>query len=39
MTDEALRTSVKGLMPKAKDELAELVSFKSVADAKQFPVK
>jgi cysteinylglycine-S-conjugate dipeptidase len=39
MTDEALRTSIKGLMPKAKDELAELVSFKSVADAKQFPVE
>ena len=39
MTDDALRTSVKGLMPRAKNELAELVSFKSVADAKQFPVE
>ncbi|HTZ04620.1 MAG TPA: dipeptidase [Gaiellaceae bacterium] len=26
-------------MPRARDELAELVSFKSVADAKQFPVE
>ena len=39
MSADALRTSVKGLMPQAKAELAELVSFKSVADAKQFPVE
>jgi acetylornithine deacetylase/succinyl-diaminopimelate desuccinylase-like protein len=39
MNDDAVRTNVKGLMPKVKDELAELVSFKSVADAKQFPVE
>jgi cysteinylglycine-S-conjugate dipeptidase len=32
-----LREAVKGLMGQAKDDLAELVSFKSVADAKQFP--
>ena len=35
-TDE-LRAAVKGLMPQAKRDLAELVSFKSVADPKQFP--
>jgi acetylornithine deacetylase/succinyl-diaminopimelate desuccinylase-like protein len=34
---DALRTAVRGLMPRAKDELAELVAFKSVADPKQFP--
>src|SRR6478735_4447289 len=32
-----LREAVKGLMGRAKDDLAELVAFKSVADAKQFP--
>lgn len=37
MSVEELRGAVTSLMPRAKDELAELVSFKSVADAKQFP--
>jgi acetylornithine deacetylase/succinyl-diaminopimelate desuccinylase-like protein len=32
-----LRPVVRGLMPQAKADLAELVSFKSVADPKQFP--
>lgn len=32
-----LRDTIAGLMPKAKSDLAELVSFKSVADARQFP--
>ena len=34
-TDE-LRAAVKGLMPQAKRDLAELVAFKSVADPAQF---
>ena len=37
MSTDTIRANVKELMPKAKDELAELVSFQSVADAKQFP--
>jgi acetylornithine deacetylase/succinyl-diaminopimelate desuccinylase-like protein len=37
MPVDELRQAVKGLMPSAKEDLAELVSFKSVADAKQFP--
>ena len=32
-----LREAVKALMPRAKDDLAELVAFQSVADPKQFP--
>src|SRR3954451_6416674 len=32
-----LRSSVAGLMARAKDDLAELVSFQSVADPKQYP--
>jgi acetylornithine deacetylase/succinyl-diaminopimelate desuccinylase-like protein len=32
-----LRDTVTGLMGRAKDDLAELVSFRSVADAKQYP--
>ena len=36
---EALRENVKELMPRARDELAELVSYKSVADPKQFPAE
>jgi acetylornithine deacetylase/succinyl-diaminopimelate desuccinylase-like protein len=32
-----LRASVAGLMARAKDDLAELVAFKSVADPKQYP--
>jgi acetylornithine deacetylase/succinyl-diaminopimelate desuccinylase-like protein len=32
-----LRDTVKGLMGRAKDDLAELVSFRSVADPKQYP--
>jgi cysteinylglycine-S-conjugate dipeptidase len=39
MSVDTIRSNVQGLMPKAKDELAELVAFQSVADAKQFPVE
>ena len=39
MSADAVRSAVRDLMPRARDELAELVSFKSVADAKQFPVE
>ena len=34
---DELREAVKGLMGRAKDDLAELVSFQSVADPKQYP--
>jgi acetylornithine deacetylase/succinyl-diaminopimelate desuccinylase-like protein len=34
---EALRDKVKALMPQARRDLAEMVSFKSVHDAAQFP--
>jgi acetylornithine deacetylase/succinyl-diaminopimelate desuccinylase-like protein len=34
---EALRDKVKGLMPQARSDLAQMVSFKSVHDAAQFP--
>ena len=34
-----LREAVKALMGQAKDDLAELVSFQSVADPKQFPAE
>ena len=37
MPVDELRQAVKGLMGQAKDDLAELVSFKSVADPKQYP--
>ncbi|WP_227984591.1 dipeptidase [Nocardia spumae] len=41
MTDEArttaLREQVRSLMPQAKTDLAQLVSYRSVADARQFP--
>ena len=33
----ALRARVQKLMPQAKEELAQLVAFRSVADPKQFP--
>ncbi|MEU7913631.1 dipeptidase [Microbispora bryophytorum] len=36
MSDD-LRTAVRRLMPRAKADLAELVSYRSVADARQFP--
>ena len=36
-TPEALRQSVTGLMGRAREDLAELVAFQSVADAKQYP--
>jgi len=36
MPDE-LREAVRGLMPRARGDLAELVAFKSVADPKQYP--
>ena len=37
MHADELREAVKGLMGHAKDDLAELVSFQSVADPKQYP--
>src|ERR1043165_8195410 len=37
MDTSALREKVAALMPRAKDELTELVAMKSVADARQFP--
>ena len=39
MPVEALRERVRSLMPRARDELAELVSIRSVADPKQEPVE
>jgi len=35
--DEVLRGRIKSLMPKAHDDLAAMVAFKSVHDAAQFP--
>ncbi|MFI5891891.1 dipeptidase [Actinoplanes sp. NPDC051513] len=35
--DEVLRGRIKSLMPRAKDDLAAMVAFKSVHDAAQFP--
>ncbi|AYF73313.1 dipeptidase [Nocardia yunnanensis] len=35
----ALRAAVKELMPRAKSDLAQLVSFKSVHDPRQFPAE
>jgi cysteinylglycine-S-conjugate dipeptidase len=37
MPADVLRPAVQALMDRAKADLAELVSFKSVADAKQYP--
>ena len=37
MPVDDLRDAVHGLMPRAKDDLSELVAFKSVADPKQYP--
>jgi acetylornithine deacetylase/succinyl-diaminopimelate desuccinylase-like protein len=37
MTDD-LRAAVRALMPQAKTDLSTLVGFRSVADARQFPV-
>lgn len=37
MDTSALREKVAALMPRAKEELTELVAMKSVADARQFP--
>ncbi|HEY3084591.1 MAG TPA: dipeptidase [Candidatus Dormibacteraeota bacterium] len=37
MSADDLRTAVAGLMGRAKADLAELVAFKSVADAQQYP--
>jgi cysteinylglycine-S-conjugate dipeptidase len=34
---DAIRERLRSLMPRAREELAELVSFKSVADPAQFP--
>jgi acetylornithine deacetylase/succinyl-diaminopimelate desuccinylase-like protein len=34
-----LREAISGLMGRAKDDLAELVAFKSVADPKQYPAE
>jgi acetylornithine deacetylase/succinyl-diaminopimelate desuccinylase-like protein len=36
-TVDDLRTRIAGLMPAVRDELAELVAMKSVADPRQFP--
>ncbi|MEC3955325.1 dipeptidase [Nocardia sp. CDC153] len=38
-TTAALRAAVRELMPRAKSDLAQLVSFKSVYDARQFPIE
>ncbi|MFC9766867.1 dipeptidase [Rhodococcus jostii] len=38
MSDE-IRSKVAGLMPAARDELAELVAMRSVADPRQFPAE
>ena len=37
MPADDLREAVAGLMSRAKDDLSELVTFKSVADPKQYP--
>jgi cysteinylglycine-S-conjugate dipeptidase len=37
MPADDLRDAVRGLMGRARDDLAELVAFQSVADAKQYP--
>ena len=37
MSTERLRARIRDLMPQAKADLASMVSFKSVHDAKQFP--
>ena len=37
MSAETLRARIRDLMPQAKADLASMVSFKSVHDAKQFP--
>lgn len=37
LDDDVLRGRIKSLMPKAKDDLAAMVAYKSVHDAKQFP--
>jgi cysteinylglycine-S-conjugate dipeptidase len=37
MPADDLRDAVKGLMGRAREDLAELVAFKSVADAQQYP--
>ena len=39
MPAEDLRTSIAGLMGRARTDLAELVAFRSVADPKQFPAE
>jgi acetylornithine deacetylase/succinyl-diaminopimelate desuccinylase-like protein len=39
MPVDDLRDAVSGLMPRAKDDLAELVAFRSVADARQYPAE
>ena len=39
MPTDDLRDAVHGLMPRAKDDLSELVAFRSVADPKQYPAE
>src|SRR3954447_9206189 len=39
MPVDELRPAVRGLMGRARDDLAELVAFRSVADAKQYPAE
>lgn len=36
--NDELRERVRGLMPRARDDLAQMVAFRSVFDAAQFPV-
>src|SRR6476660_5357603 len=39
MPVDDLRDAVRGLMARARDDLAELVAFRSVADARQYPAE
>src|SRR3954465_14359484 len=39
MPADDLRQAVRDLMPRARDDLAELVAFQSVADPKQYPAE
>jgi cysteinylglycine-S-conjugate dipeptidase len=39
MPPDDLRDAIHELMPRAKDDLSELVAFKSVADPKQYPAE
>lgn len=39
MPSDDLREAIRGLMPRARNDLAELVAFRSVADPKQYPAE